>query len=112
MLLSRSSQLLELQPRPDGVFCYNDPVAIGAMKAILGAGLKLPEDIAVVGAGNVRYSDVLSVPLTTIDQGTCQIGSLAAELLLARIGSKRSILPEKILIPPKLVERKSTERQA
>jgi LacI family transcriptional regulator len=104
-------QLLELQPRPDGVFCYNDPVAIGAMKAILRAGLKLPEDIAVVGAGNVRYSDVLSVPLTTIDQGTCQIGSLAAELLLARIGSKRSILPEKILIPPKLVERKSTERQ-
>ena len=103
-------QLLKLKPLPDGVFCYNDPVAIGAMKAILEAGLKLPQDIAVVGAGNVRYSDVLSVPLTTIDQGTCRIGALAAELLLARIGSKRAIRPQKILIPPKLVERESTRR--
>ena len=105
-------QLLQLSALPDGVFCYNDPVAIGAMKAILEAGLKLPQDIAVVGAGNVRYSDLLSVPLTTIDQGTCRIGALAAELLLARIGSKRSIRPQKILIPPKLVERESTRRLA
>ena len=106
------SELLKLSPLPDGVFCYNDPVAIGAMKAILEAGLKLPQDIAVVGAGNVRYSDVLAVPLTTIDQGTCQIGRLAAELLLARIGSKGSIRLQKILIPPKLVERESTRRLA
>ena len=105
-------QLLEVRPLPDGVFCYNDPVAIGAMKAILEAGLKLPQDIAVVGAGNVRYSDVLSVPLTTIDQGTCRIGVLAAELLIARIGSKRSMPPQKILIPPRLVERESTRRLA
>ena len=103
-------QLLKLRPLPDGVFCYNDPVAIGAMKAVLDAGLKLPQDIAIVGAGNVRYSDVLSVPLTTVDQGTCQIGRLAAELLIARIGSKRPMRPQKILIPPKLVERESTRR--
>jgi LacI family transcriptional regulator len=96
---------------PDGVFCFNDPVAIGAMKAILEAGLRLPDDIAMVGAGNVRYSDVLTVPLTTIDQGTCKIGVLAAELLIARIASKRSLPPQKILIPPKLVERGSTRRQ-
>jgi len=102
--------LLEVRPLVDGVFCYSDPVAIGAMKAILEAGLKLPCDIAVVGAGNVRYSDVLAVPLTTIDQGTCKIGVLAADLLIARIASKRSMRPEKILIPPKLVERESTRR--
>jgi LacI family transcriptional regulator len=82
------------------------------MKAIREAGLKLPQDIAVVGAGNVRYSDVLSVPLTTIDQGTCRIGVLAAELLIARIGSKCPIRPQQILIPPKLVERESTRRLA
>jgi LacI family transcriptional regulator len=103
--------LLKLHPMPDGVFCYNDPVAIGAMKAILEASLGLPDDICVVGAGNVHYSDVLTVPLTTIDQGTCRIGSLAAELLLERIASKRSMRPKKILIPPKLVERESTRRQ-
>ena len=104
-------KLLRAHPLPDGVFCFNDPVAIGAMKAILEAGLRLPDDIALVGAGNVRYSDVLTVPLTTIDQGTCKIGGLAAELLIARIASKRSLRPQKILIPPKLVERGSTRRQ-
>jgi LacI family transcriptional regulator len=101
-------RLLNMENPPDGVVCYNDPVAIGAMKAILEAGLKLPHDVAVVGAGNVHYSDVLAVPLTTVDQGTCRIGVLAAELLLARIGAKRVLRPQKILIPPKLVEREST----
>ena len=103
--------LLGVRPPPDGVFCYNDPVAIGAMKAILEAGLNLPRDIAVVGAGNVHYSDVLAVPLTTIDQGTCQMGVLAAELLIERIASKRSMRAKKILIPPRLVERESTKRE-
>jgi LacI family transcriptional regulator len=104
-------QLLKLRPQPDGVFCFNDPVAIGAMKAILEAGLKMPHDIAVVGAGNVRYSDLLAVPLTTVDQGTCRIGQLASELLLERIGAKRALRPQKILIPPTLVERESTRRE-
>jgi LacI family transcriptional regulator len=105
-------QLLKLQPAPDGVFCFNDPVAIGAMRAVLEAGLRLPRDVALVGAGNVHYSDVLSVPLTTVDQRTCKIGELASELLLARIGAKRSLRPKKILIPPRLVERESTQRQS
>jgi len=103
-------RLLRVRPIPDGVFCYSDPVAIGAIKAILEAGLRVPQDISVVGAGNVHYSDQLTVPLTTVDQGTCQMGARAAELLLERIGLKRSLQPKKILIPPKLVERESTRR--
>ncbi len=103
-------KLLDLKPLPDGVFCYNDPVAISAMRAIREAGLQLPRDIAVVGAGNVHYNDALSVPLTSVDQGTCKIGTLAAELLLARVSSDRGLRPKRILIPPKLVERESTRR--
>ena len=102
------SRLLQKQPLPDGVFCYNDPVAIGAMRAISEAGLRVPEDIAVVGAGNVHYSDFLAVPLTTVDQGTFEIGKRAADLLLERIGSKRVLRPHKVLIVPKLVIRQST----
>ena len=103
-------KLLALDPRPDGVFCYNDPVGVGAMKAILDAGLRLPRDIALVGAGNLNYSDALSVPLTSVDQGTCQIGTLAAELLLARIASKSAMRPKTILILPRLVQRESSGR--
>lgn len=103
-------QLLRVRPLPDGVFCYNDPVAIGAIQAIRKAGLSVPHDISVVGAGNVQYSDLLAVPLTTVDQGTCQIGARAAELLLERILHRRSVRTRKILISPKLVERESTRR--
>ncbi len=105
-------KLLSVNPRPDGIFCYNDPVAIGAMKAIADAGLNVPNDIAVVGAGNVHYSDVLAVPLTTIDQDTSQIGRRAAELLLAESESKRKVRPMKVLITPRLVIRRSTQRTA
>ncbi|MGH9664683.1 MAG: LacI family DNA-binding transcriptional regulator, partial [Bryobacteraceae bacterium] len=59
------SRLLNLDPRPDGVFCYNDPVAAGAIKATLEAGLRVPEDVAIIGVGNVHYSDLLRVPLST-----------------------------------------------
>jgi LacI family transcriptional regulator len=103
-------KLLRKGPAPDGVFCYNDPVAIGAMRAISEAGLRVPEEIAVVGAGNVHYSDFLAVPLTTVDQGTSEIGKHAADLLLERIASKRALRPRKVLIVPKLVMRQSTRR--
>ena len=89
---------------------YNDPVAIGAMRAILKAGLDVPQDIAVIGAGNVLYSDLLAVPLTTVDQGTVQIGTQASEILLQQITSKRALRPRTVLIAPKIVIRKSTER--
>lgn len=105
-------KLLRAKSMPDGTFCYNDPVAIGAMKAILEAGLRVPNDIAVIGAGNVRYSDLLTVPLTTIDQSTKEIGKQSAEMLMEQISSKASRPPHAVLIPPKLVVRQSTMRTA
>lgn len=103
-------RLLALDPPPDGVFCYNDPVAAGAMKAALEAGLRVPEDLAVVGAGNVHYSDLLRVPLSTVDQSSSQIGEHAADLLLDLVESKRPRRPRTILLAPKLVVRDSTNR--
>ncbi len=103
--------LLTLSPPPDGVFCYNDPVAAGAIKAILESGLSVPNDIAIIGAGNVHYSDLLRVPLSTIDQSSLAIGEKAAELLVHCIESKTPTPIKRILIPPRLVVRESSRRK-
>src|SRR5262249_12273724 len=50
-------KLLALPERPDGIFCFNDPIAIGAMNAILGKGLRIPEDIALIGSGNLHFDE-------------------------------------------------------
>lgn len=104
-------QLLRLAQPPDGVFCYNDPVAAGAIKAVLESGLRVPQDVAIIGAGNVHYSDLLRVPLSTVDQGSSVIGQTAAELLIRCMESKKPLPPERILIPPQLVVRESSLRR-
>jgi LacI family transcriptional regulator len=104
-------QLLQLDPPPDGVFCYNDPVAAGAVKAVLEAGLDVPKDVAIIGAGNVHYSDLLRVPLSTIDQSSSAIGEAAAELLMKCLGEKAPLPPKRILMEPKLVIRESSLRR-
>jgi LacI family transcriptional regulator len=102
-------RLLALNPRPDGIFGYNDPTAAGAMKAILEAGIRIPEEIKVIGVGNVHYSDLLRVPLSTIDQSSASIGEQAADILIKSIGGKRRGKPAKtVLIDPVLIAREST----
>jgi LacI family transcriptional regulator len=103
-------QLLELRPRPDAVFCYNDPVAAGAIKAVLEAGLAVPEDIAIIGAGNVHYSDLLRIPLSTVDQSSSAIGERAAELLIECMNAKKPPALRRIFIRPRLMVRDSSRR--
>jgi LacI family transcriptional regulator len=99
--------LLSRKNRPDGVFCHNDLVAIGAMKATLDAGLSIPGDIAFVGYDNVSYCKYLQIPLTSVDQSTAQLGETAAQLALDLVGKKID-KPKTILLPPTLVVREST----
>jgi LacI family transcriptional regulator len=103
-------RLLKARPRPDGVFCFNDPVAAGAVRAILEAGLSIPRDIAVVGAANMHYSDILKVPLSTVDQGTKQMGEQAAALLLACMTAKKPLPPRQLVVSPQLIIRASSAR--
>jgi LacI family transcriptional regulator len=100
-------KLLKLKSRPDAVFCYNDLTAIGAMHATLAAGLTIPGDIAFVGCGNVRYSDYLRIPLSSIDQSTNLLGKHAGDLALELI-QKKSSTPRKIRVEPSLIVRASS----
>ena len=104
-------RLLAVKPRPDGVFCYNDPMAIGAMDAVLNAGLRIPDDIAIIGCGNLHYDDSLRVPLSSIDQQSRLIGERAGKLVLGMIQAKTRTKPKSVVLEPQLVERASTARR-
>lgn len=100
--------LLAIKPCVDAVFAANDPSAIGAMKAIWDAGLRVPDDIAVVGAGEIALGDLLRVPLTTVSWSRDEQGKQAAELLLDRIGPEPSDRFRSVVIPPQLIVRRSS----
>jgi LacI family transcriptional regulator len=104
-------RLLSLDPRPDGVFCFNDPLAMGAMNFTLNQGLRIPEDIALIGCGNLHYDDSLRVPLSSIDQHSERIGQEAARVALAALGSKLRPKPETVVLQPDLIVRASTGRR-
>jgi len=105
------SRLLNLRKRPDGVFCFNDPMAMGAMNYALDHGVRIPEDIAVIGCGNLHYDDSLRVPLSSIDQHSRHIGEEAARIALGMLNSKVVPKPETIVLQPELIVRRSTERR-
>jgi LacI family transcriptional regulator len=105
-------QLLRCKHIPDGVFCFNDPLAMGAVNETVNQGLRIPEDIAIIGCGNLHYDDSLRVPLSSVDQHSRQIGSEAARLVLEALKSKVVPAPEVILLPPELVVRASTQRRS
>lgn len=91
---------------PTAVFAANDPAAIGAMSALHDAGIKVPDDVAVVGAGSIHYGDMLRVPLTTVSWSTSEMGQAAADLLLEAIHSSKSNYRQ-VTVKPELVIRAS-----
>jgi LacI family transcriptional regulator len=105
---SAMSELLQLKKRPDAVFCYNDLTAVGAIRCLLANNLKVPEDVAVIGCGNLLLSSYLEVPLSSIDQSPQQQGEEAASMALSLIEGKSKPAAKYLLLKPKLVARQST----
>lgn len=102
-------RLLELEDQPTAVFASGDYMAIGAMRAIKEAGLKIPEDISVVGFDDVEVSRLVCPGLTTVRQDAFRIGQSAAESLIKRINSESDEGNE--LIPVAFIERSSTMKR-
>lgn len=101
-------RLLAQKERPTAVFAFNDAVAIGAIKAIRQKGLKVPEDMAVVGYGDDPVASYVDPPLTTVRQPMFEIGVLAAEKMAALAhGGKIGGEPARVLLRPKLIIRES-----
>jgi len=99
--------LLERKVPFTALFAYNDISALGAIRAFQEAGLRVPEDISVVGFDDIQSAAYSTPSLTTVRQPLADMGRLAAETLLARIEDTKEYLPQ-ISIEPELVVRKST----
>jgi LacI family transcriptional regulator, galactose operon repressor len=101
-------ELLKAEPRPTAVFAGNDPQAIGAIYACREAGLRVPEDISIIGAGNIEGVYHPNPFLTTIDWPRQELGSVAAEILLHAIGEGKESQAVERVFPPQLLVRHST----
>jgi len=107
-------QLLRLAEPPDAIFAASDYLAFGAMKEIKIAGLRIPEDIGVVGFSNEELSAQVSPSITTIDQFSESLGATAAELLMEQLKSGttgKEFTAQKRIVSPRLLVRQSSVRK-
>ncbi|MDG4809635.1 LacI family DNA-binding transcriptional regulator [Micromonospora sp. WMMD1120] len=100
--------LLALAEPPDAVFCYNDLVAIGALRALAEAGRRVPEEVAVVGIDDIQEGRFSTPTLTTIAPDKREIARLAVRRLAARIEGAEVTAPLSVQTPFRLVRREST----
>jgi DNA-binding LacI/PurR family transcriptional regulator len=92
---------------PDAIFAVNDPVAIGAFQRINEAGMKIPDDVAIMGFSNNKITNLVEPKLTTVNQPSFEMGKLAAETLLNIIDGK-IVEPKTMVLETELIIRKST----
>jgi len=103
-----AQELLAARRRFTALFAFNDISAIGAVRAFRDAGLRVPEDISVVGFDDIQAAAYLTPRLTTVRQPLRQMGEMAAKQLLKRISNADGKVPQLISMAPELVVREST----
>ncbi|GGZ02116.1 LacI family transcriptional regulator [Streptomyces nitrosporeus] len=103
------ARLLGLVPRPTAVFCANDLLALGVLQSLYAAGVRVPQDIAIVGYDDIEFAAAAAVPLTSVRQPATAMGRMAAEMLLEEAddpdGSHRH---RNVVLQPELVVRASS----
>ena len=99
---------LPKRQRPDALFAANDLVALGALQAFTLAGVKVPDDIALIGFDDIDFAESAAVPLSSIRQPAVEMGRVAADLLLDVIADSGSARIRRPVLQPELVIRRST----
>jgi len=105
--IKATHDLLDHPDRPTAIFCANDEMAMGCMHAIKAAGLKIPEDISVMGFDDVRYAAIMDPPLSSVRQPAKKIGEQVIYRLVREIEEGRSVNAEPEIVPHELVLRQS-----
>ena len=102
-----TGEILDRAEPPIAVCCFSDYVAVGAMDAILEAGLAIPEDVRLVGYDDIEFAPYLRVPLTTIDNPRYTVGETAVNVLVDIIDQSTEAETNHVVLEPKLVIRSS-----
>ena len=103
-----AERLLDLPRPPDALFCFNDVIAFGAMHALRARGVRVPDDVAVVGFDDVEEASYSSPTLTSVRPDKKAIAETAVERLVARLENPDSHQPDEVVIPHELVVRESS----
>lgn len=103
------ARLLGMSPRPAAVFCANDLLALGVLQALFAAGVRVPEDMALVGYDDIEFAAAAAVPLTSVRQPAAAMGRAAADLLIEETGEDLARhRHRRIVLQPELVVRDSS----
>ena len=103
-------KMLRMKQRPDGIFAVNDTSAVAIIHQLKEMGIKVPEDIAVIGFNNVYISRVFDPSLTTVDYPGEEMGKVAASTLIELLDSDKPFIPKTIVLNHKLIIRNSSVR--
>src|SRR5229473_3519145 len=102
-------RLLDEHPDVTAIFAANDVMAFGVVQAVLDRGLRIPEDLSLIGFDNIEFSAIVHPPLTTIHQPKYEMGYAAVEILLRMARDKGRRIPENRLLGVEIVERQSCQ---
>ncbi len=103
-------ELLAMKKRPDAIFTISDRMAIGAMLAIKKKGLRMPEDIGLVGFNNEPVTSLVTPSLSSIEMPSFELGKAAAKLFIETMHNKENMDLEEKVLKPKLIIRESSQK--
>jgi LacI family transcriptional regulator len=103
-------ELLAMKKRPDAIFTISDRMAIGAMLAIKKKGLRMPEDIGLVGFNNEPVTSLVTPAISSVDMPSFELGKAAAKLFIETMHNKENMDLEEKVLKPKLIIRESSQK--
>jgi LacI family transcriptional regulator len=108
----RAVAALDASDRPDAIFAANDMLALGIIQGLSGTGVRVPEDVAIIGYDDIVFSAAAAIPLTSVRQPSRRMGSTAATLLIEELADPEGFRPRSIVYEPQLIVRSSTAKSS
>ncbi|RAV29017.1 LacI family DNA-binding transcriptional regulator [Sinomicrobium soli] len=104
-------KLMQLPSPPDGIFSVSDFTALGAIQYLKKSGIRVPEDVCISGFSNESFTQYTEPTMTTIDQTPIKMGKTSARVFLEQIEAETVVIEKKVVLPPQLLIRDSSDRR-